>query len=67
MLCRTEIPAQTRATHAAFRGHERGYAMRILTIILAAALFLSACETIKGVGRDVENTGEAIDDAVDEE
>ncbi len=41
--------------------------MRILTIIMAAALFLSACETIKGVGRDVENTGEAIDDAVDEE
>ncbi|MEE2692892.1 MAG: entericidin A/B family lipoprotein [Pseudomonadota bacterium] len=41
--------------------------MKILMIAFAATLFLSACETIKGVGRDVENTGEAIDDAVDEE
>lgn len=41
--------------------------MRYLAILFAATLFLSACETIKGVGRDVENTGEAIDDAVDED
>ena len=27
--------------------------------------FLSACETVKGVGRDVTNAGEAIDDALD--
>jgi len=30
-------------------------------------LFLSASETIKGVGRDVEDAGDAIDDAVDDE
>jgi predicted small secreted protein len=42
--------------------------MMIRAVILAAAasVFLSACETIKGVGRDIESTGEAIDDAVDE-
>lgn len=39
--------------------------MKTLTIVLAACLFLAACETIKGVGRDIENAGEAIDDAVD--
>ncbi|WDI31442.1 entericidin A/B family lipoprotein [Hyphococcus flavus] len=39
--------------------------MRILTILFAIAFFLSACETIKGAGRDITNAGEAIDDAVD--
>ena len=37
--------------------------MRTLTgIILVAALLLGAagCETVKGVGRDVEKAGEAI-------
>lgn len=41
--------------------------MRYFAMLFAAVTFLSACETIKGAGRDVENTGEAIDDAVDEE
>lgn len=41
--------------------------MRILNIILIACLFLSACETIKGVGRDVEDAGEAIDDSIDDD
>ena len=40
--------------------------MRILTIIFAFSLFLASCETVKGVGRDIENTGEALDKAVDE-
>jgi predicted small secreted protein len=39
--------------------------MRLISVILAACFFLSACETIKGVGRDVENAGEALDEAVD--
>lgn len=39
--------------------------MRLISVLLAIAFFLSSCETIKGVGRDIENTGEAIDDAVD--
>ncbi len=39
--------------------------MRILGVLLAFCFFLSACETVKGVGRDVTNAGEAIDDALD--
>ncbi len=39
--------------------------MRFIAILLSFCFFLTACETIKGVGRDIENTGEAIDDAVD--
>jgi predicted small secreted protein len=39
--------------------------MRALSVLFAACLFLASCETIKGVGRDTENAGEAIDDAVD--
>lgn len=36
--------------------------MRLLPLLFAAFLFLSACETMKGVGRDLENTGEALDE-----
>ena len=39
--------------------------MRAFLMILTGLFFLTACETIKGVGRDIENAGEAIDDAVD--
>ncbi|MGV6801192.1 MAG: entericidin A/B family lipoprotein [bacterium] len=39
--------------------------MRALLVILLFAFTLSSCETIKGVGRDIENAGEAIEDAVD--
>lgn len=41
--------------------------MRFLALILASLMFLSACETLKGVGRDVENAGEALEEAVDED
>jgi entericidin B len=34
-----------------------------LIILLSAVLALAACETTKGVGRDVENAGEALDQA----
>ncbi|MFN0022845.1 MAG: hypothetical protein ACKVS5_03000 [Parvularculaceae bacterium] len=40
--------------------------MRILTVVLVSCLFLAACETIKGVGQDVEKTGEVLDDAIDD-
>lgn len=40
--------------------------MRLLALVLAFGFLVSACETIKGVGRDIENTGEAIDDALEE-
>lgn len=39
----------------------------ILSIMIMAFLFLSACETVKGVGRDVESAGETIDDTIDDE
>lgn len=39
--------------------------MRVLGLIICACIFLNACETIKGVGRDIENAGDALDDAVD--
>ena len=41
--------------------------MRIFAFIFASVMFLSACETVKGVGRDVESAGEAIEDAVDDD
>ena len=35
-----------------------------VVILLSAVLALAACETTKGIGRDVQNAGEALDDAV---
>lgn len=39
--------------------------MKHFALLLAACLVLASCETVKGVGRDIENAGEAIDDALD--
>ncbi len=39
--------------------------MKVISLLAAACLLLAACETVKGVGRDIESAGEAIDDAVD--
>lgn len=36
----------------------------LLTALILAALGLSACETVKGAGRDITNAGEALDDAL---
>ncbi|MEO0613597.1 MAG: entericidin A/B family lipoprotein [Pseudomonadota bacterium] len=41
--------------------------MRSIIVFLALVFALSACETVKGVGRDIENAGEALDDAIDDE
>ena len=40
--------------------------MRITTILLflLAVTGLSACETVKGVGRDITNAGQAVDNAL---
>ena len=35
-----------------------------LFILLAALTALTACETVKGVGRDITNAGQAIDNAI---
>ena len=32
-------------------------------LLLSFVLALAACETTKGVGRDIENAGEALDQA----
>ena len=38
--------------------------MKRFVLFFALCAFVSACETIKGIGRDIEKTGEALDDAV---
>lgn len=37
----------------------------ILALLIGASLLLSACATVKGVGRDVESVGEAGSRAID--
>jgi entericidin B len=37
----------------------------VLVISLISVLSLTACETTKGVGQDIENAGEEMDDAID--
>ncbi|WP_300037280.1 entericidin A/B family lipoprotein [uncultured Roseobacter sp.] len=32
------------------------------TLLLTVVLSLAACETTKGIGRDVQNAGEALDE-----
>jgi predicted small secreted protein len=36
----------------------------IATSLIAATLLLSACNTVKGLGRDIESVGEAGDQAI---
>jgi predicted small secreted protein len=40
--------------------------MRFLGVMVLMSFLLVSCETIKGAGRDIENAGEAIDDALDD-
>lgn len=40
--------------------------MRLILVIFSIAFFLTSCETVKGVGRDVESAGEALDDAIND-
>ena len=35
-----------------------------IAVLLSVVLALAACETTKGLGRDVQNAGEALDDAI---
>ena len=35
----------------------------LLAILIAAALFLTGCNTVRGLGQDIEDAGEAIKDA----
>jgi entericidin A len=36
----------------------------IAAVLIAASLLLSACNAVKGVGRDIESVGEAGDKAI---
>ncbi len=38
--------------------------MKRIVLIIAFCALIAACETVKGVGRDIENLGEAVDDAL---
>jgi predicted small secreted protein len=38
--------------------------MKKAILLFALSFFLTACETVKGVGRDIENIGEAADRAL---
>ena len=38
--------------------------MTKVAIVLGLVLALAACETTKGLGRDVQNAGEALDEAI---
>ncbi len=35
-----------------------------LAILLTTVLALAACETTKGMGRDLQNAGQAMDEAI---
>lgn len=35
--------------------------MRVVTMLLAASLMLAACNTVQGVGRDVQGAGRVLD------
>ena len=38
--------------------------MRAGLLVLAAVMALSACNTVKGVGRDIESAANAVENAV---
>jgi entericidin B len=40
---------------------KKDHSMTRVAVILSFVLALAACETTKGVGRDIENAGDALD------
>lgn len=40
--------------------------MRFVIMLLAATLALSACNTVQGVGRDVQGAGNAIENSAEQ-
>ena len=39
--------------------------MRILTVLIGATLLLTACNTVRGIGRDVQSVGDTVEDSAD--
>lgn len=37
----------------------------ITALLLSGSLFVAACNTVEGAGRDVESAGQAVSNAVD--
>ncbi len=37
----------------------------IISTLVGASLFLSACNTVEGAGKDLQSAGEAIEDVAD--
>ena len=37
--------------------------MRVLIAVLAAVAFVAGCNTVQGVGKDVQGAGEAVENA----
>ena len=37
----------------------------LLLAIVLSSFFATACNTIKGAGKDIENAGDAVEDAAD--
>ena len=37
--------------------------LKVIVIAFLVLVFVTGCETIKGLGRDITNAGEAIEDA----
>ena len=40
------------------------YNLFILIIVIVCVSIISGCETVKGIGKDLENAGQKIEDAV---
>ena len=38
---------------------------KILISVALSSLLLSACNTVEGIGKDVQSAGEAVEDAAD--
>ena len=39
--------------------------MRLIAVALAVTLLASACNTVRGVGRDLESVGRTVENAAD--
>lgn len=70
--CPRHEPGGVVIPHDAFPGSKfvfsvKGTVMRksVITITLLSAFLLSACNTVRGVGRDVESVGKSVEKTAD--
>lgn len=59
MTSRTKLPG------AGAKPEAPSTLLSIAAALLAAALLLSACNTAEGIGDDLEDAGEEVEDAID--